>query len=310
MQRVAIATERNDNIPLAVATIIFTVLVLSLGDALIKFSSRNFVIWQIFVLRSLLVLPVLLVYMRLRSPEILTIPPALGWAVLRSLLLVGMWVAYYVALPNLDLSIAAAAYYTLPIFIVLFSAILVGDKISILGWLAVILGFVGVLLILRPKAENFNLHALLPLVSAVLYALAMILTRTKCRAVNPVMLSVMLNCCFIVVGALAAITIVIFMPEPREGFLLAPWTQMASSEWLSISLMAIAILVGSVGAAIAYQAGPSSVIGTFDFAYVGFALLWGVIFFAEMPDVLSIFGMLLIVGAGGLSLRQSKARTT
>ena len=117
-------TIRKDNTPLAVVVITLTVLALSLGDALIKFTSGEFVLWQIFVLRSLLVVPVLLVVLRLRAPEAFAIPPALGWTVLRSAMLVGMWIAYYMALPHLELSIAAAAYYTLPIFITLFSSML------------------------------------------------------------------------------------------------------------------------------------------------------------------------------------------
>lgn len=295
---------RADNLPLAVAVIIFTVLALSTGDALIKFTSGEFVIWQIFVLRSMLVLPVLLLYLKLHIPDALNIPPALGWTALRSLMLVAMWITYYLALPNLELSIAAAAYYTLPIFITLFSALFIGDKIRLLGWAAVFIGFFGVLLILRPKAGDFNLYALLPLVSAVLYALSMIVTRTKCRTVNPIMLSVALNLTFVIVGSVAALLIMGFATVPRSGFLLASWAHMGAGEWGSMGGLAIAILIGSVGAAIAYQNGPPSIIGTFDFAYVGFALLWGVVFFAEAPDLLSLAGMALIVAAGILSLRQ------
>lgn len=296
--------EHADNQPLAVAVIILTVLALSMGDALIKFTSGEFVIWQIFVLRSVLVLPILLLYLRLKAPDALNIPPALGWVILRSLMLVTMWITYYLALPNLDLSIAAAAYYTLPIFITLFSAALIGDKISLLGWAAVFVGFLGVLLILRPKAGDFNLYTLLPLVSAVLYALSMILTRTKCRAVNPIVLSVALNLCFVITGTVATLLIISFTSAPREGFLLAPWAQMGGSEWVSMGVLAIAILIGSVGAAIAYQNGPPSIIGTFDFAYVGFAILWGLVFFAEVPDLLSLAGIAFIVAAGIMSLRQ------
>lgn len=296
--------QHNDNLPLAVTVIIFTVLALSLGDALIKFTSGEFVIWQIFVLRSLLVLPVLFVYLRVKSPDAFTIPPALGWVIFRSLMLVGMWVAYYLALPHLNLSVAAAAYYTLPIFITLFSAAIVGDRISSLGWAAVIVGFLGVLLILRPKTGDFNLFALLPLISAVLYALAMILTRTKCREVNPLMLAIALNIAFVVVGTLAALSISAFASEARAGFLLAPWAAMGRSEWVSIGLLACAILVGSIGTAIAYQNGPPSMVGVFDFAYVGFALIWSFVFFSEVPDMLSLVGIVLIVVAGIMSLRQ------
>jgi drug/metabolite transporter (DMT)-like permease len=294
----------GDNIPLAVGVIMVTVLALSLGDALIKLTSGNFVIWQIFVLRSLLAIPFLVAFIAIKRPSALRMPDAIGWTAIRSLLLVSMWVSYYCSLPELTLSAAAAAYYTLPIFITLFSAAIVGDKIRLKGWIAVFLGFAGVVLILRPKAEDFNWFALLPLLSAMLYAFAMILTRTKCRSESPFMLSLALNVAFVVVGGVAAVFIATLPGEARTGFLLAPWAIMGQAEWLSMSLLAIAILIGSVGAAIAYQNGPPAMVGTFDFAYVGFAVLWSIIFFADIPDAISVLGMVLIVAAGILSLRQ------
>lgn len=118
------------------------------------------------------------------------------------------------------------------------------------------------------------------------------------------MLSLALNIGFVVIGGLAAAIILLLPETARQGFLLAPWAAMGPTEWLSMSLLAAAILIGSIGAAIAYQNGPPAMIGAFDFAYVGFAVLWGVLFFAELPDMISTLGILLIVGAGILSLRQ------
>ncbi|RLQ88274.1 DMT family transporter [Notoacmeibacter ruber] len=294
----------GDNLPLAVAVIIFTVFGLSLGDALIKLTSGDFVIWQIFVLRSALALPALLAAVLIVRPDLLQRPPALIWTAIRSLMLVAMWICYYLSLPHLSLAVAAAAYYTLPIFITLFSAAILGERISRLGWAAVALGFMGVLLILRPKAGDFNLYALLPLTAAMLYAASMLLTRTKCRAVHPLILSVALNIAFIGVGALASLLIGAFVTGERDGFLLAAWAKMGSSEWVSMGLLAVSIIIGSVGAAIAYQIAPPSIIGSFDFAYVGFAVLWSAVFFYEWPDMLTLFGMALIVIAGIMSLRQ------
>jgi drug/metabolite transporter (DMT)-like permease len=296
--------QPRDNIPLAVSVIILTVLALSLGDALIKMTSGSFVIWQIFVLRSLIVIPVLLGVLAARSKGGIRLPDALGWVILRSLMLVGMWICYYLSLPELTLSAAAVAYYTLPIFITLFSAVFIGDRISRGGWAAVFIGFLGVLLILRPEAGDFNAYAILPLVSAMLYAGAVILTRTRCRQQDPIMLALALNTGFVLVGGLAA-GIILTLPETaRQGFLLAPWADMGPCEWLSMGLLAVAILTGSIGAAIAYQNGPPAMIGAFDFAYVGFAVLWGLVFFAEVPDMVSTLGMVLIVGAGILALRR------
>jgi drug/metabolite transporter (DMT)-like permease len=181
---------------------------------------------------------------------------------------------------------------------------LIGDRITKVGWSAVILGFFGVMLILRPRAGDFNLYALLPLLSAILYALSMILTRTKCRDVHPIMLAAALNAGFVLIGGVVAAAILMLGVGSDTGFMLGPWVSMGQAEWISMALLATAILVGSVGAAIAYQKGPPSVIGIFDFAYVGFAVIWGVVFFAELPDAITLLGVGLIVVAGVLSLRQ------
>ncbi|CAM3116000.1 hypothetical protein PANO111632_04035 [Paracoccus nototheniae] len=66
-----------------------------------------------------------------------------------------------------------------------------------------------------------------------------------------------------------------------------------------MGLLAGAILIGSIGAAIAYQNGPPAMIGAFDFAYVGFSVIWGIVFFNETPDLIASVGM--IFGAGVLS---------
>jgi len=79
------------------------------------------------------------------------------------------------------------------------------------------------------------------------------------------------------------------------------------NQWLAMTLLSIAILIGSIGAAIAYQRAPSSVIGVFDFAYVGFAVLWGALFFSDYPDIISFTGIGLIVIAGMISVLRQRS---
>jgi drug/metabolite transporter (DMT)-like permease len=271
-------TSSADNVRLGVAVILVTDLALSLGDAAIKAFSADFVLWQIFVLRSVIALPVLMVIIRLYSRGTPLMPHRIGRVALRSLMLTGMWIAYWAALPHLQLGIAAAAYYTLPIFITLFAALFIGDRIGPLGWIAVLVGFAGVLLVLKPDAGGFNSYALLPLASAVLYALAMILTRTKCRDEHPLILSFSLNLSFIAVGLLATLLIA-GMAAPlgddpsAASFLVGAWSPMGGKEWLSMTLLAAAAIIGSVGAAIAYQVAPPATIGIVDFVYLGFSAL-------------------------------------
>lgn len=283
--------------------ILATNLALSLGDAAIKYISAGFVLWQIFVLRSLIALPVLLLILRLRYPAMRLWPRHAGWVALRSLLLTAMWVFYYAALPHLALGVAAAVYYTLPIFIALFAALFIGDRISVSGWIAILLGFVGVVLILKPDAQGFNFFALLPLAAAICYALAMVLTRTRCREEHPLVLSLGLNVSFVVVGLLATLLVGV-TAAGQEAFLGGSWMAMGSADWLTMALLAVATLIGSVGAAVAYQAGPPATVAAFDFAYVGFATLWGLLIFGDVLDVVTLGGVALIVASGVLAVRR------
>ena len=63
------------------------------------------------------------------------------------------------------------------------------------------------------------------------------------------------------------------------------------------------MLVGSIGAAVAYQSGPAPVVATFDYAYLVFAGLWGALLFAEVPDPLTLLGMSMIAVGGVLAVR-------
>lgn len=311
MQRAGLSGEDirgNDNVKLAVAAILFTVFALSLGDALIKRISTDIPLWQIFVVRSALTVPVLVAVMRVRFRSLSPVPRRIGWTALRSAMLTTMWIAYYAALPQVALSAAAAVYYTLPLFITLFAAVFIGDAVGFKGWFAVVAGFCGVILILRPQADDFNAYALLPLASAVLYALAMIMTRTKCREEHPLILSLSLNLCLILAGSVASLFLWLW-GSPDVGsagnqFLLGGWISLGPREWLAMGILAAAALIGSVGAAIAYQTGPSATVSTFDFFYLAFAALWGFLFFSEVPDEVGAAGIVLIAVAGLIAVRR------
>lgn len=299
---------RVDNLNLAIFSVLFAVFALSLGDAIIKSMSLSFPLWQIYVVRSLLAVPVLLLALKLNDPDVVIMPVSLKWVLIRSLLLGSMWIAYYTALPKIKLSVAAAVYYTIPLFITLFSALFTGDRVTGKSWLAILTGFIGVLIIVRPDAQGFNAYVLLPLLAAILYALAMILTRTKCLNENPKVLAINLNITFIALGLIATAMLAVLDPssanKTANPFLLGDWTHMDLKNWAVMAILALIITIGTLFSAIAYQNGPSSVIASFDYSYLAFSALWGFVFFAEVPDMLTAVGMSMIAGAGLISIRQ------
>ena len=287
---------------LAITAVVMSVLALSLGDAVIKATGYSLPLWQMYVLRSGLALPVLVVIYLLREKKPLL---SILWISLRSALLVLMWLCYYSALPAMPLSLAAAAYYTAPVFIIILSAIINKKCPSVGAFASIVLGFGGVVLILRPDATAFPIVTLLPVLAAVLYAMAMLLTSVKCKQEDPITLVIALNIAFIVCG----LALGIGSGDP-DSFLFGSWVPV---DWKLIGILAVlscAIVAGGVGAAVAYQHGPPTTIAAFDYSYLIFGLIWGIVFFSESPSWISIIGIGLIFIAGLLALYSSSKSTS
>ena len=296
----------TDRVRRAVSAIILSVFALSAGDAIIKLSSASFPIWQIYVLRSGLVIPVLLLALWKLRYSLSATALTRRWTLLRSALLVLMWVSYYTALPKVDLALAAAAYYTAPLMITLLSARLAGDRVNRAVQGGVVLGFAGVLVMLRPGSAPVNPYVLLPFVAALLYALAMVVTRARCSKEDSLVLALVLNLAFILAGATATLAgMLSIVPEELVSgnrFLFGSWTTMGMEQWSVMSALAVAMLVGSVAAAIAYQSGPAPVVATFDYMYLVFAGLWGFLFFHEVPGWLDMTGIAMILIGGVIAV--------
>lgn len=174
--------EREHRTGWAVCAVIVAVLALSLGDAIIKATNLSLPLWQMFTLRSALVVPVLFILVRKEGARAFG---SLGWILARSILLVLMWLSYYASLPLMPLSLAAAAYYTSPIIIAVLAALLARKWPTPRALLAIAVGFCGIVLVLRPDTTGFQIATLLPVFAAFLYACAMVLTAAKCRGDSP-----------------------------------------------------------------------------------------------------------------------------
>lgn len=298
VKRIDSKTNKDDHTRLAIIAIVTATLALSLGDAIIKKTGVLLPLWQMFLLRSLLSLPVLAIVLYRKAGLKITAP---GWILLRSLLLVTMWVSYYITIQSMPLSLAAAVYYTAPILIVLIASLLDRRAPPSRIWISVLLGFTGVLLILRPDSTEFSIHFLMPLIAAALYAAAMVMTSRKCRDNDPLVLTFVLNSTFVVVGSILGIWSTV-----EQTYLTGAWATLDLKLIAIVTVLALLNLTGNIGAAIAYQRGSPVTIATFDYSYVIFGLIWGILFFAEFPNLIAISGIILIIGAGILSLSANR----
>jgi drug/metabolite transporter (DMT)-like permease len=296
---------RLEGTKLGVTLIVASVFVLSFGDAMVKFASADLSLWQIYVARGVFAVPILIGLLTLSGGRPIDVmPKSLGWVLVRSMLLVLMWITYYAALPVMNLSVAAVALYTTPLFIALFSAFLIGEPVGLRRWAGIIIGFIGVLVILRPDTDAFSIPTLLPVVAAVFYALAAVITRSKLAGERPLVLSLGLNLCLLGIGIVAIGALAVWNPSAEQAsaypFLLDRWIPMGAREWGLVAFLAAVIVAVSTGVAKAYQSGPAAIIGTFDYSYLAFAVLWSFVIFSQPPDVATIIGVILIAMAGWL----------
>lgn len=286
----------------SIIIVVGSVFLLSVSDAIIKAASAQISLWQLNVIRSLLAVVMLAALVLLRNGKDSLWPQSPGWATFRGLLLALMWIAFYAALPFITLTMAALAIYTTPLFITLFSSIYLKERITPRKWFSIVLGFAGVLVTLNPTADDFSSYALLPILAAILYALAAVVTKGKCADEDAMVLAMVMNLVLLASGLLGSLLIAMAGPlEPQQGqlrFLLGDWSYMQLADWTLMVLLAVLMVLVSTGIARAYQIGEPSIIGAFDYTYLVFAILWGVLVFEESLNARIVTGLVMILMSG------------
>lgn len=292
-----------------VVLIVFSVFLIALQDATIKYASNDLTLWQIYVLRSLISLFFFaLIAVFMEQPKRIWLRSLSSWNMRRAILLVLMYVCFYTIIPILPLSAIGAAFYSAPLFITLLSAFLIGEPIKWKGWLGIALGFLGVIIVLQPGTDAFTPWLLLPILAALFYALSAIVTRSRCQQEKPLTLAISLNLAILLMGVLGSCTIALWGPTPAQiasyPFLLDTWSAMGIGDWTLVMLLAMLMVGMGLGLAAAYQVAPPAVVASFDYSYLIFVALFGYLFFAEIPHYSAVLGMVLIVSAGLMVIRQ------
>ena len=177
----------------------------------------------------------------------------------------------------------------------------------LLLWLALGLGFLGIVLILRPDVAGLSPTMLLPFAAAACYALAAIVTRSRCGDKTALALALNLHLVLVLAGALALGFLAGFGPSLQvdrdaAAFLVSVWPPLGAAEWGLIGLLGLFMVVIAVAVAKAYQIASTPLIGVFDNAYLAFAALWSALFFDELPGWPGLVGIGLIGGAGAMAV--------
>lgn len=296
-----------------IVLVIAATLAISLQDVVFKAFGNTMTLWQIFALRGAMAIPVFVMLTRRSGLGVLA-QAFLPWVLLRGTCMTFSFLAFYAAIPFLNLSTLGAANYMAPIFVALLSAFVIGERVTLRGWLAVLIGFVGVLTLLRPGTEAFSPWALLPLTGAVFYACGHILTRTKCRNVPVSAMALSVILATMIAGLIGSLILGIAPPKADlvavYPYLLGQWSALGVTETSTLVALTVLTIAATMLLAGAYKAAPPSTAATFEYSYLVFVALWDMLFFAAPPGAMTLLGMAMIVGAGLLLLDRRSASET
>jgi len=264
------------------------------NDALIKAVGTRVPAAQMIVVRGVMAIAlILLVAWRMGALNRLR-DIARGWVVVRAGCEgVGTFL-YLAGLFHLPLANVTAINLASPLFIAVLARLIYQEQVSAARWLAIGLGFCGVMMIIQPSGEGFNIYALMSLAATLIFAGRDLMTR-KIPPATP--------------------SILITLATASTVWLLAggvlSWQGWAPMSWHDVGLLAIASVFLSAGyysVIAAMRQGEMSVVAPFRYVGLLWALLIGFVVWGDIPNALAWAGIALLIGAGLYMLRQQRTK--
>ena len=213
---------------------------------------------------------------------------------LRAIAATATTIFFFIALRHLPLAEAVTLVFAAPMIMTALAGPILGESVGPERWFAVLVGFVGVLVVMRPGTAAFSIYALLPITAAVCFAFASVLGRRLSRNDGGPT---------IVFYSLLGGALVSAAWTPFE------WVMPRQEHWPS--LLAIGLLggIGQVLIMAAFRRAQASLLAPFQYATIGWAVLFGYIFWSEVPDAITFVGI-AIIALSGLYIVKREARSS
>lgn len=218
----------------------------------------------------------------------------LGLHGLRAVLNVLAMFAYFTALSVTPLAQVTALGFTAPIFAALLSVALLGERFRMRRWAALIIGFAGTLVILRPGFQTVDLGSVLVLISAVLWGTTMIVIKVLARTESSMTITGYMNLLLTVLSL---------------GPALYVWQTPQPETWIWLLLIGVLGTLAQVALAQALKEADAGVVMPFDFLKLLWISVLGFVFFSEVPDLfIWLGGAIVFASTTYLAYRESQLR--
>jgi drug/metabolite transporter (DMT)-like permease len=255
----------------------------TLHDAVIKLLVTDVSVWQIIFFRSLAILIACVAIGRRGFVPRVARSSIRRTMAVRSVVLLAAWLSYYTAAKSLQLAELTTIYYAAPIVATLLAIPLLGEKVPAVRWVAIILGFLGVLVAANPVGLTISVPVGLALLAAILWAGASVLLRKSAMSESTLVQMTLTNACFV----LMTVTVAAYHWQPvslKSGLLLA----------------LVGLLGGGAQATLfeAMRRAPVSVLAPFEYSSLIWAFVLGYVIWQDIPAHNVAVGAALIFCAG------------
>jgi drug/metabolite transporter (DMT)-like permease len=300
--KISPVAEKHNRPLRAIGFLIAAIFVYSLHDVIIKWISGKYPVHEIVLIRSSFAIIPILVIARLEGGFHLLHTTHYGLHIIRAFLMFASFMTYYLALAALPLAETVSLFFSAPLFITILSVSVLGEKVELKGWLAVLAGFLGVMVMLQPGSKMVNPAALLALISAFLYATGSILTRRLGQTESGVALAFYPIIAYILFSTIVCMTLIhstaAQQSHPSAAFLFRGWQVPDRSDLFLLILLGLMAALGFYFLSQAYRLASPSTIAPYEYTAVPLNVVLGYIFWKDILGPQSIIGIMLIVGSG------------
>jgi len=213
--------------------------------------------------------------------------------IFRSLLSVIESGCFVLSFKYLSLANAHSIGSLAPVIVVALSAVILKEKVSPKTWVAIFIGFIGVLIILRPTSSIFDAKALLPLVAAFMLGLYQVVTKKVSQHDS--------NETSLFYTSIIGLTIMSFLASKF-------WSPISGYSYIMFLAIGVFFSLGLYLQIIALSKARASIIQPFHYTLIFWAIILGYIFYDDVPDMFTILGAIIITCSGIFVLKQSSKR--
>ena len=267
---------------LGIALVLIGMFLFTANDALGKWLVATYSVGQVLLIRSAAALVALLPFIWLWGRPAIISRDRSGLQFLRVVFSTAEVFCFYSAVYFLPLADVMTFWLAAPIYVAALSPLLLGERVGWRRWIGIVVGFIGVLIVLNPSAATLTLPALISVVGSLTFALMMLTGRMLRRTPDTALVF------WQTMGALAA------------GLVLAPWgwVDPTGFDWMLLGSLGIIAMGAHVLINRSLKLADAATIAPFQYTLLPWAVIFGYIFFDDIPRWNMLIGAAVIVGAG------------